>query len=133
MAGAELERSRQAYYAAAVEVRSSARAARNHLMAARARMNYYREVILPLRRQITEQTQLQYNGMFVGAFQLLQAKQAEVEAGIAYINALHDYWNAKATLDQIESGGTVAMDMSPAPMMSLGPSSNGIVLEQGKH
>ena len=61
--------------------------ARTRLLAARARADYYRRVVLPLRRQITEQTQLQYNGMLVGAFQLLQAKQAEVEAGIAYIDA----------------------------------------------
>lgn len=103
-ARAELERVRQQYVATAVEVRSAARAARNRLLEAAARANYYRRVIVPLRREITERTQLQYNAMQLGAFQLLQAKQDEVEAGVAYIEALRDYWIARAQIDQITSG-----------------------------
>jgi cobalt-zinc-cadmium efflux system outer membrane protein len=60
--------------------------------------------MLPLRRQITEQTQLQFNAMQVGAFQLLQAKRDEVEAGVAYIESLRDYWMARGDLNQITSG-----------------------------
>jgi cobalt-zinc-cadmium efflux system outer membrane protein len=103
-AGAELARARERYAATAVEVRSAARAARNRLLTTRAQANYYRQVLLPLRGQITEQTQLQYNAMQVGAFQLLQPKRDEVEAGVAYIEALRDYWVARAGLNQIASG-----------------------------
>ena len=62
--------------------------------------------MLPLRHEITEQTQRQYNAMLVGAFQLLQAKQAEFEAGVASIDALRDYWIARTELEQIQSGRT---------------------------
>jgi cobalt-zinc-cadmium efflux system outer membrane protein len=103
-ARAQLERARQQYVATAVEVRSAARAARNRLLAAHARANYYRQVIVPLRHRVTEQTQRQYNAMQVGAFQLLQAKRDEVEAGAAYIDALRVYWIARNQLDQITSG-----------------------------
>jgi cobalt-zinc-cadmium efflux system outer membrane protein len=103
-AGAELARARERFAATAVGVRSAARAARNRVLTARARADYYRRVMLPLRRQITEQTQLQFNAMQVGAFQLLQAKRDEVEAGVAYIESLRDYWMARGDLNQITSG-----------------------------
>jgi cobalt-zinc-cadmium efflux system outer membrane protein len=103
-ARSEFERARQQYIATAVEVRSAARAARNRLLAAQARANYYRQVIVPLRREITAGTQLQYNAMQVGAFQLLQTKQEEIEAGVAYIDALRDYWTARTQLEQVTSG-----------------------------
>jgi cobalt-zinc-cadmium efflux system outer membrane protein len=106
-ARAELRRARQQYFATAVEVRSAARAARNRLLAARDRANYLRRVMLPLRNEITAQTQLQYNAMLAGPFQLLQAKQAEVEAGVEYVDALRDYWVARSQLQQVEGGRTV--------------------------
>jgi cobalt-zinc-cadmium efflux system outer membrane protein len=70
--------------------------------------------MLPLRREITQQTQLQYNAMLVGAFQLLQAKQAEIEAGAQYIEAVRDYWIARAQVRQVESGRTSRFAESPA-------------------
>jgi cobalt-zinc-cadmium efflux system outer membrane protein len=103
-AGAELARARERYAATAVEIRSAARSARNRLLASRARVDYFRAVMLPLRRQITEQTQLRYNAMQVGAFQLLQAKRDEVEAGVAYIETLREYWVARTGLNQVASG-----------------------------
>jgi outer membrane protein, heavy metal efflux system len=111
-ARAELERARQEFYATAVEVRSAARSTRNRLLAARAKANYYRQVILPLRRDITERTQLQYNAMQIGAFQLLLAKQDEIEAGVAYINALRDYWLARSSVEQISSGRSLLPERS---------------------
>lgn len=107
-ARSQLERARQQYIATAVEVRSAARAARNRLLTARARADYYREVMLPLRREITGHTQRQYNAMLIGAFQLLQAKQGEIEAGVQYIDALREYWIARNQLQQVESGRTAS-------------------------
>lgn len=122
-AGAELARARERFAATAVEVRSAARAGRNRVLAARARADYYRHVILPLRRQITEQTQLQFNAMQVGAFQLLQAKRDEVQAGVAYIEALRDYWVARGDLNQITSGRMA--DSGQAPMTFTTSASSG--------
>jgi cobalt-zinc-cadmium efflux system outer membrane protein len=103
-ADSTLQRARQQFIATAVEVRSAARDGRNRVLATRARANYFHQVILPLRREITERTQLQYNAMQIGAFQLLQAKEKEVEAGITYIEALRDYWTARTRMEQIRSG-----------------------------
>ena len=103
-ARSEFERARQRYAARAVEVRSAARSARNRLLADRARVNYFRQVMLPLRRRITQQTQLQFNAMQVSPFQLLQAKQSEIDAGAAYVEALRDYWITRTQLEQLASG-----------------------------
>jgi cobalt-zinc-cadmium efflux system outer membrane protein len=125
-ARAELERVRQRYVATAVEVRSVARAGRNRLLAARARADYFRRVIVPLRQEITRETQLQYNAMLVGAFQLLQAKQAEIEAGVEYIDALRDYWVARTQLEQVESGRTAQMaDAGPTMTSAAAGSTRG--------
>lgn len=100
----KLRRARNEYTALAVKIRSRARAARERLTAARSRAEYYRNVMLPLRHQIVEETQRQYNAMTVSPFELLRAKQQEIEAGAQYIDALREYWLARAELEQILNG-----------------------------
>jgi cobalt-zinc-cadmium efflux system outer membrane protein len=92
------------YTALAIEVRSAARAAKYRLRNARQQSEYYRRVVLPLAEQITAETQLQYNAMQLGVFQLLQAKQREIDTRRMYILAQRDYWIARTELEQILAG-----------------------------
>jgi cobalt-zinc-cadmium efflux system outer membrane protein len=92
------------HYALAVEVRAGARAAQLRVVAARQRAEYYRRVLLPLRRQITAETQKRFNAMQIGAFELLRAKQEEIETGRAAIVAVKEYWVARGRMDSILSG-----------------------------
>jgi cobalt-zinc-cadmium efflux system outer membrane protein len=94
-----------------VQVRSQVRRAANRMLAARDRALRQAKVVLPLRRQIVRQTQLQYNAMLVGVFQLLEAKRAEIDAGREYIESLIEYWTARAQLERAV-GGKLA---TPAP------------------
>jgi cobalt-zinc-cadmium efflux system outer membrane protein len=114
--------------AQAVETRAAARAAAQELRAARDRVNHQRNVILPLRDQILNETQKHYNAMQVGAFQLLQAKQAQVDAGARYVELLRDYWLARAAIDQLAAGG--AAEISAARSTS---SASGNNPSQGGH
>jgi cobalt-zinc-cadmium efflux system outer membrane protein len=91
-------------YALAVQIRSDARSARAEMLAARDRANYYRTSLVPLRRKITQQTQLQYNAMIMGVFQLLQAKRDEIDAGRDYIESIQDYWLARTELERAIGG-----------------------------
>ena len=118
-AQARLRQSRQRYAALAVDVRSRTRAARDAVTAAREQAEHYRRVVLPLRNEIVEQTQLQYNAMQLGPFQLLIAKQQQIDAGAAYIRALRDYWLARTELDQLLNGRMPAVQAA----ISLEPSS----------
>ena len=104
-AAAELRQAQRRYYALAVDIRSEVRRARNRLQAAREQAAHYRSVVLPLLRQITQETQLQYNAMDMGVFELLQAKQEEIEAGQEYVEHLRDYWLARVDLEQAVGGG----------------------------
>ena len=114
---ARLRQSQQQYQALAIEIRSQVRAARNRMAAARARAEYYRRVVLPLRAKVVEQTQLQFNGMFASVFQLLQAKQAQIDAGREYIEALRNYWIARSELEKAAGGSLNALSLnSPTTM-----------------
>ncbi len=103
-AQARLRQSQRHYQAMAVEVRSEVRHARNRMAADRILAERYASVILPARHQIVEQSQLQYNGMLLGIFQLLEARQGEIEAGRGYVESLRDYWIARAELKRAVGG-----------------------------
>lgn len=104
----------QKYEAMRVEVRSEVRAARTRLFSARRQAEQYRTVLLPLRHKVVEQTQLQYNAMLVGAFELLAAKREEIGAGRQYVEALRDYWTARVELEQAVGGRLPAGEPQPA-------------------
>ncbi len=113
-AAAELRRALQEYAAQAIELRSNARAARDRLVAAHERATYCREVLLPVRNEVLRESQLLYNAMQIGVIQLLNAKRDAIEAGSQYIEALRDYWIARANMELILAGRP--MSDSPVPM-----------------
>jgi cobalt-zinc-cadmium efflux system outer membrane protein len=100
----QLRRLWNQYTALAIEIRAAARAARYRLQNARRQSEYYRRVVVPLAEQITAETQLQYNAMQLGVFQLLQAKRREIDTRRQYILAQRDYWIARTELEQILAG-----------------------------
>jgi outer membrane protein, heavy metal efflux system len=103
MAG--LRREVQRYLALSARVRSAARRAAARLVSARLRAASTGQVIAPLRGKIVEQMQLQYNGMLAGTFELLEAKESQIDAEAQAIEALRDYWLARARLECIAAGG----------------------------
>jgi hypothetical protein len=58
-----------------------------------------RDVLLPLRAQVLLETQLLYNAMQIGPMDLLRTKEQQIEAAVRYIDALREYWMARADLD----------------------------------
>ena len=88
----------------AVQVRSEARAARARLDAARSAVVQARDVVLPLRQHVVEQTQLEYNGMLVGVFDLLTAKREHLAAIEQYLLLRRNYWLARLTAEQLLAG-----------------------------
>lgn len=103
---AEAERRQQEhlYVDTAVRIRASARDAARQLAAARDRVLYSKQVVLPLKQKVVDETQLQYNAMLVGIFQLLQAKRAQIEAGVMYIDHLREYWRARTNVEELLAG-----------------------------
>jgi cobalt-zinc-cadmium efflux system outer membrane protein len=68
-----------------------------------------------------EQTQLQYNAMHVGIFELLRTKQDEVRAGVEYVDALRDYWVARAKLERAAGGALPSGIATTQPTTAPGP------------
>lgn len=108
----------QQYRATAIRTRAVARAAAVRLQTTRARAAYYRNVVLPLQVEVVEQSQRQFNAMQIGVFRLLEDKRMQIETGQRYIEALHDYWDARSNLNQVVNGMTPAPgSMNPGNMM----------------
>jgi cobalt-zinc-cadmium efflux system outer membrane protein len=60
-------------------------------------------------------TQLQYNAMQLGVFELLRAKEQQTEGAARYVETLRDYWLAQGDLTLILSGRLPPGEARPAP------------------
>ena len=103
-AAAELRRAEQEYYALGVRLRSTARLVKERVQGAEDRARYSRDIVLPLRERIVRETQLHYNAMQLGVFELLRAREQQIQAALAYVDTLLDYWLARTDLEQLMSG-----------------------------
>jgi cobalt-zinc-cadmium efflux system outer membrane protein len=74
------------------------------LQGAQDRVLYYRDILLPLRERIVNETQLHYNAMQLGVFDLVRAREQQIQAAVAYIETLLDYWLAHTDLGHLLSG-----------------------------
>lgn len=101
---AEHRRAQRQLEALAVNARSQVREERDRMLAARDLAWYYGRVLLPQRQRILDLTLRHYNAMFKGAYDLLLAKQAEVETERAHLDAWRDYWIARARLERALGG-----------------------------
>ncbi|NVL67944.1 hypothetical protein, partial [Escherichia coli] len=63
-------------------------------------VEFYRDTILPTRRNLTRLAQVQYDAMLLGVYQLLQIRQQEVGAMAEYLDALRDYWTTRSDLER---------------------------------
>ena len=70
---------------------------------------HYRDEIVPLRKTISEETQLQYNGMLIGVFELLADAREQASSVIAAIDAQRDFWLADVALQANLIGKPLAL------------------------
>lgn len=104
VAKAEMRQQQERYTDVAVNLRASARNAALRLAAKREAVVYYKTVVLPLKQRVLEQTQLEYNAMLVGLFQLLQVKREQVRTAAAYVDQQREYWVARTNVEQLLAG-----------------------------
>lgn len=98
------------YQQASVELqaRTEVRTAATKLNGAQKRVAQFRDRLLPLRQEIVEQTQAQYNAMQIGIFDLLRARQEQISTGADYLDALNNYWHDRAELQRAVGGALPA-------------------------
>ncbi len=89
-----LERAREV----AVNARSEVREAYAMQQGQYAIARHLRDEVVPLKRRISEENVLRYNGMLIGVFELLADARSQIASVNAAIEAQRDYWLADADL-----------------------------------
>jgi len=69
---------------------------------------HYRQEVVPLRKVISEENMLRYNGMIIGVFELLADAKDTVNSVMASIQADQQFWLAEAALQAALLGRPVA-------------------------
>ncbi|MEX0958923.1 MAG: TolC family protein [Burkholderiales bacterium] len=114
---AQLEEAEARYAQHAIDVRAQVREAYTRVEAAHGAMMHYREAVLPLAERVADETLKFYNGMLVGVYELLAAKQSQIGAAREYISTWRDYWVAWTELERAIGG-----DLAPAHAATASPS-----------
>ncbi len=74
----------------------------------------YRDEIVPLRKRVSEEVLLRYNGMLVSVFELLADARAQIASINAAIDAQRDFWIADSELSFAMNGGSLSTALMPA-------------------
>jgi len=109
------ERVREAVVNAQSEVREAYLAYRTRHDLAR----HYRDEVVPMRKRISDQMQLRYNGMLKSVFELLADSREQVMAVNGAIDAQRDFWVAEADLQMALIGkpSNLGLGVEMVPMM----------------
>jgi outer membrane protein TolC len=105
---------------AAVNARSEVRDAYNGYRSGFDVARHYRDEIVPLRKRISDENLLRYNGMLIGVFELLADARAQITSVNAYIEALRDFWIAQADLEMALIGRPSLATPAAASMGAAG-------------
>ena len=123
--GAKVSRAEHTYMQAvnraadtAVKARSEVREAYVAYRTAYDLAKHYRDEIVPLRKRISEENVLRYNGMLIGVFELLADARQQISSVNTYIESLRDFWIAETNLDLALTGksqGTMTLPSGGSP------------------
>ena len=78
---------------------------------------HYMEEVVPLRKTISEENQLRYNGMLIGVFELIADAREQISSVNQALEAQRDFWLADAALQATLIGkpvGSITFQASSA-------------------
>lgn len=101
---ARLRQAMNRHQGLAVRLRATARSAYTTAQTTENTSRYIRERLLPNQRDMTGETQKQFNAMQIGVFELLSAKRSEIEMAERYLDALELHWSARIRLETLGMG-----------------------------
>ena len=96
------------------QARLDVRTAYSELTAAREVADRYQTALLPLSQTVAQETLKNYDFMLLGVYDVLRARREQFEAQADYIDALRDYWTARAELERA-LGGVIPAEPAPVP------------------
>ncbi len=99
----------------AINARSEVREAYGNYRSAYDIARHQRDEIVPLKKRISDEQGLRYNGMIIGVFELLADARSQITSVNAYIESLRDFWLAQSDLDMALIGkAAMAAPAGPA-------------------
>ena len=110
--------------ASAVDARSEVRESYLAYRTAYDLARHYRDEIVPLKKRISDEQLLRYNGMLIGVFELLADARDQIMSVNAAIEAQRDYWVADSALHAAMTGAggaRPAQRASSAPAAAAAP------------
>jgi outer membrane protein TolC len=90
----------------AVNARSEVRESYSAYRTAYDLARHYRDEVVPLRKRISDENLLRYNGMLASVFELLADSKDQIAAVTGAVEALRDYWVAETNLQAALTGRT---------------------------
>lgn len=110
-----LEQWRALHVARSVEVRSAARRLRERFSALLEQSRVVHAELLPQSSRFVRETLRNYNAMQIGVFEVLAAKQQEIDAAREGVELLRDAWLARRDLEELLAGRLDVEDNAPEP------------------
>jgi outer membrane protein TolC len=111
--------------AVAVNARSEVRESYSAYRTAYDLARHYRDEVVPLRKRISDENLLRYNGMLASVFELLADSREQVRSVAAYVEALRDFWTADTNLQTAITGRSPGASESSRPAASPSSESSG--------
>lgn len=111
--------------AVAVNARSEVRESYSAYRTAYDLARHYRDEVVPLRKRISDENLLRYNGMLASVFELLADSREQVRSVTAYVEALRDFWTADTDLQTAITGRSPAASQLPRVADSSSSGSSG--------
>ena len=93
----------------AIRARSEVREAYSAYRTSYDLAKHYRDEIVPLRKKISDEVLLRYNGMLIGVFELLADAREQIGNVNAAIEAQRDYWLAETDLQMAINGSSTTI------------------------
>ena len=104
----------------AVNARSEVREAYSAYRTAYDLAQHHRDEVVPLRKRISEENLLRYNGMLIGVFELLADAREQVAGVTGYVQALRDFWVAETNLQTALTARSPAAGSVSQPAAAAG-------------
>jgi outer membrane protein TolC len=86
---------------------------------------HYRDEVVPLRKRISEENLLRYNGMLISVFELLTDAREQVAGVTGYVQALRDFWVAETNLQTALAGRSPGPGSIAPPAAAAGATPQG--------
>ncbi|MBN8487364.1 MAG: TolC family protein [Burkholderiales bacterium] len=109
--------------AIAVQAQSEVRESYSAYRTAYDLARHYRDEVVPLRKRISDENLLRYNGMLASVFDLLSDAKDQIAGVVGAVESLRDFWVAQTHLQTALTSGSPGKVSAPglAPMSTASP------------